>query len=487
MTAANVSRRSILVNGHVDRIDAEFFVPELVAREQRLEKAGAVPLGTISSPSGVRVDPSVGTGESFPYLEISAVDTRDGFALAEDVLRSEAPSRAQIGLRSNDVALSSVRPSRNAVILIPHDLDRAVGSSGLIVLRATAVQPEVLFVLLKTRIAASQLDRRARASMYPTVNPSDVSSIRLPSLSDGLAEDVIDLVHRAAEARRRFLDEHGAARAAAEAFFGRMGQDALLRDLAVHREWPLKRSEVFGAGTPRRLDAEFYSPAYALTEQRMERTAQLRSLGSLASLVTTGRTPAADAYLETDKGGAVVVKVATLTNLGVNWASAEFAGTEFLGHADSAIVEGDVLFTSSAHSPPHIAKKADVVSAIPPEFHGRATIAGELMRVRLKEDDSVSPEYLAAFIRSPLGGEQIRRCTRGMTSHVYAEDLKTYVRVPMPPDDVAAAIKDHVGRATAERWRFRSLIRTAVDLVDEHVDRILSDPRADDSATTAAV
>ena len=65
------------------------------------------------------------------------------------------------------------------------------------------------------------------------------------------------------------------------------------------------------------------------------------------------------------------------------------------------------------------------------------------MRVRLKRQASVPPEYLAAFIRSPLGGEQVRRCARGMTSHVYADDVKMYVQVPLPPTDVVAKVTDH--------------------------------------------
>jgi hypothetical protein len=273
--------------------------------------------------------------------------------------------------------------------------------------------------------------------------------------------------------RSVFLKHQAAAEAAADGFFSQMGSDQLLSDLMTRSARLVRRSTLVSSSSARRMDAEFFTEAFERLESRMKKIGAVKTLGDITSSVTTGRTPAAAEYFDEDQGEAVVLKVGVLTNQGANWAAAEFAPRKYVGHADSDAAEGDVLFTSSAHSPSHIARKADVVRGIPREYANRTMLVGELMRLRIKDQDEMPPEYVASFLRNAIGGEQVRRCIRGITSHVYPQDIRAFVRIPVPPAGVKSAIASESAKASKARWDYHGCVRRAIARLDDHIEKIL--------------
>lgn len=149
-------------------------------------------------------------------------------------------------------------------------------------------------------------------------------------------------------------------------------------------------------------------------------------LGDLVSEIKTGRTPPRSAY--SDSEGLFLVKVGNLSGSGINWtardrnfidlnsmSSRRFAGMEL-------IQPGDLLLTSSAHSPVYIAKKVDIVTDVPEWVGGRASFVGEVMLVRAKKE-LLSPMLLLAYLRQPIVAAQIQEMVRGQTAHLHPRDL----------------------------------------------------------------
>ncbi len=474
MTPAIVSRRSLLKNGHVDRLDPEFFDRERTELEEVITAAGGKPLSHYCEPSEARVeDPkrraTTNPNAKFHYVEISGIDSRDGFVVPELLLCAEAPSRARMLLVKDAIALSSVRPIRNQVFLVPPDLDRAVGSTGLFILRVNdALPPEVVFAFLKTRFAVSQLDRRARASMYPTLYPPDVLDILVPPIEAGVRESVRSLIREASEARARYLDDFRKTRHLGDDFFAQMGPSELARDLRKRGHRTLKRSELLNATGIARIDAEFYAPAFEAAEKRMREVAPVEPLRALKEIISTGRGLAAGEFSEQDTGGPAVIKVGSLTGLGLRWSEVPFAPPRYLGNLDSDAREGDVIFNSTAHQPLYLAHKTDVISGAPETLKNRLSFVSDLMRVRLKDQDAVPPHYLAAFLRNPLGQEQIKRCIRGTSSHVYPSDIEN-ILVPIPPERLAQELSEGASKAENERRLYSELVVRAVSELEDHI------------------
>ncbi len=468
------TRKSLFRAGKIDRLDAEYFESDSVQVEYALQQAGAQPLSKYATINTTRIgDPKAlartDPDRTFDYLEISDVDPRDGFALPGLMLARDASPRARVPIPRDAVLLSSVRPARNAVLLADEDHSRAVGSTGFVVLQAHALRPQVLFAIMKSRASVTQLVRRARASMYPALHPPDVLDIRVPTLQPSVERQVTDLVDSAQRNRRTYLSALENLEREVAAFFDPMQPEQLLEDLARSGSKVLSRSEAFSSG---RLDAEFHAEAFGAAEDRMSAIAETVRLRDLVLRADTGKTPASHEYEDDSGVNAAVLKVASLTNRGINWASAQFAPGEFLGRPSSEALDGDVLFTSSAHSAAHIARKVDVVSDAPASLAGRVTFVGEALRLRLKPNPLFPPHYVAAFLRGVLGGEQIRRCTRGITSHVYAADLVEHVRVPTPSAAVADAVTELSDAAHQARWSYRAGVEAAVRLVDGVVARL---------------
>jgi hypothetical protein len=473
VTKSIVKRSSLLRDGRLDRLDAEYFDPQRREMEDILASAGGVPFREAVEIGEDRVDPKKGAGSEFDYVEIGGVDGRDGFVLSEKRLRAEAPSRARIPLKKGLTALSSVRPLRNQVFVTTEDLDGTVASTGFFLVRAQGdVKPQVVFAFLKTKHAIDQLDRRARASMYPSLAPHDVLDICFPSFSAEVLAEVCATIDKAADTRKLFLRAADALAKTLDAFFRRMGPSQLLADLRSRGQKSLTRASLVSTGFDR-IDAEFHAPAFDAAFSRMKKTGDTVVLKDLLGEISTGESPPADQYVESDNGRtAVVLKQGCLTGLGVRWADVSFGPAKLLSVGHNRALDGDVVFTSTAHQPLYIGHRVDVVSGTPPGFKRRLTFNGDLMRIRLADQLGVPPAYLAAFLRCPLGKEQIRRCVRGVSSHVYAEDIRE-ILMPLPTKKLAADVKRQSAEVERHRWRYMEIVRSAVDRLEAEIDSLL--------------
>ncbi|HIP11586.1 MAG TPA: methyltransferase domain-containing protein [Arcobacter sp.] len=154
-------------------------------------------------------------------------------------------------------------------------------------------------------------------------------------------------------------------------------------------------------------------------------------LGEVVEFVGTGRTPARKDYSES---GNFLIKVGNITGSGINW---EARDRNFIGNEEThkrqkstkplILKEGDILLTSSAHSPVYIAKKSDIFSGIPSFINTKyVSYVGEVMLIRVK-DNKIDPYLLLAFLRSSSTVIAIQKMVRGQTAHLHANDLRRLV------------------------------------------------------------
>lgn len=150
-----------------------------------------------------------------------------------------------------------------------------------------------------------------------------------------------------------------------------------------------------------------------------------RPLGDLVEFATTGATPPRKAYSDS---GLFLVKVGNLTGSGMSWIPRDrnfidptTAGKRYTKE-ERVLREGDIVLTSSAHSPKYIAKKIDIIGAIPEWVGGAASFVGEVMLLRPKLVE-VDPYQLLAYLRLPSVVEEIQHMIRGQTAHLHPDDL----------------------------------------------------------------
>ncbi len=161
-----------------------------------------------------------------------------------------------------------------------------------------------------------------------------------------------------------------------------------------------------------------------------------KQLSEFCEFIGTGKTPARRDYTEQ---GNFLIKVGNLSGTGINWEARdrnyindEEINKRLKSRKPLVLQYGDILLTSSAHSPVYIAKKSDIFTGVP-EFVESKNISfvGEIMLIRVKQE-LISPFLLLAFLRSNEAVSQIQNMVRGQTAHLHASDLGQLV----VPDEV---------------------------------------------------
>ncbi|MGI5868860.1 MAG: N-6 DNA methylase [Kiritimatiellia bacterium] len=167
------------------------------------------------------------------------------------------------------------------------------------------------------------------------------------------------------------------------------------------------------------------------------------ALHRFVELAGTGRTPPRAAYTD---DGMFILKVGNLTGRGVDWDPRDrnfvsYAEARKRATSDNLMIQkGDILLTSSAHSPKYIAKKVDIVTFIPKEYETLGvTFVGEIIRVRAKE--GVDPYLLLAALRHPTVRDDLQAVVRGQTAHLNPCDLMN-VNIPCDLAQPSAGLKE---------------------------------------------
>jgi type I restriction enzyme M protein len=155
------------------------------------------------------------------------------------------------------------------------------------------------------------------------------------------------------------------------------------------------------------------------------------TLADVVNVACTGKTPPRSAYTDT---GMFILKVGNLGRQAIDWTardrnfiSAEEAAKRRKSTATLMVRPGDILLTSSAHSPKYIAQKVNIVHRIPPALGEEVTFVGEAMLLRCRE--SINPYVLLAFLRQGAVRARIQKMIRGQTAHLDPHDL---LSLPIP-------------------------------------------------------
>lgn len=131
--------------------------------------------------SGKR-DPGRVPDDTFQYIDIAAVDASAGIITnPQDVEGSDAPSRARKVVRAFDVIVSTCRPTRGAIAVVPVSLHNEIASTAFSVVRPRAdLNPFYLHFALRMPSTLEQFRKWSTGSSYPAILDSDVKKTLIP-------------------------------------------------------------------------------------------------------------------------------------------------------------------------------------------------------------------------------------------------------------------------------------------------------------------
>jgi hypothetical protein len=172
------------------RWDLDYHLPpELIERYPEDRRSHVSEYACVSKD---KRDPSQKPDDTFMYVDIASIDVEAGaITNPQEMLGEEAPSRARMVMHAYDVIVSTCRPTRGAIAVVPPGLHGEICSTGFTVLRCKdGVNPFFLQYVLRLDSTLEQFRKFATGSSYPAILDSDVLKTQVPS-ADSKGQDAV--------------------------------------------------------------------------------------------------------------------------------------------------------------------------------------------------------------------------------------------------------------------------------------------------------
>lgn len=378
---------------------------------------------------------------TFEYLEISGISLNGCEYQLTRVEPGSEPDRAHHILQREDVAVSTVRPNRNAVAFIQKD--GIVGSSGLAVLRTKKVEPAYLFAFCKTDYFVKCLMRANKASMYPAVSKKDVLETPLLVPSDHFRSDIVLLVKKA-------LYENQKANASFDS-----AQFLLLAELGL-TDWQPKHNLTFikNIKQSNRIDAEYHQPKYDEVVNAVQAySGGWDTLGNLVNLKAKNYQPKGEQeykYIELAnvRGNGEVIDC--MTEKGQNLPT----------RARRIVSKGDVIVSS-------IEGSLDSVALIDKEYDQALCSTG----FHVLDSLALNSETLLVLLKSIVGQLQLEKGCSGTILTAINKDELTKIVLPKIREETQIKIQQKALEAFNLKRQSKRLLECAKRAVEIAIEQ----------------
>lgn len=198
------------------RWDIDFHLPAVEIG--RFEKKLIKEVGDVAFVAKEKRDPTAKPEDVFKYVDIASIDVQTGEIInPQDLSGEEAPSRARKVIRAFDVLISTCRPTRGAISVVPVELHNQVASTAFTVLRAKpGVNPYYLHYAIRLTSTLEQFRKWSTGSSYPAILDGDVLKTRIPVPDLDKQEEI------AAQIMGAFIVRHQAIRDANANWLGKL-------------------------------------------------------------------------------------------------------------------------------------------------------------------------------------------------------------------------------------------------------------------------
>lgn len=379
-------------------------------------------------------------GDSFPYIEIGAIDTITGKIInVENVLKKEAPSRAKKIVRQNDIIISTTRPNRGAISYLTNIENFCIASTGFAVIRDVKINnisKEYLYIVLRLSYSLEQMIQRSSGGNYPAITEDELKKIVIPIPPIQQQKDIIDLYNTELNNK---LQKDKEAKELLESIDNVVAQYLGIRipkksDFSETR-YLTPISQLIGE----RYDPYFHSPYFERAFAELAKSKYpLKKLGDISVLITSGITPKAggDAYTDAQSGIAFIRSGDIDINGNINFDELLYIKPEVHNKQmkSSKVYDNDIMIaivgaTIGQVGIYHSDKEANINQAI--------------ALVRLK--DEYDPEYVKELIKSSIGQLNLDRLKRPVARANINLDEIASILIPIPEKiEIQTAIANEI-------------------------------------------
>ena len=429
------------------RIDAEYWHPSFIKNSRLVPEDKKIKKFVCQKLLNIKSSP---IHREFEYLEISNISLNSFQYETIKIQEGEEPDRAHYILEKNDVAVSTVRPNRNAVAFI--DKEGVIGSSGLAVLRARDIEPEYLFAFCKTDYFIKCLMRENKASMYPAVSNKNILEVPLFMPSENFRRKIKENIQKAlsyVEKSKDLLVE---------------AQSILLSELGLSDCQPKHQlafiKQYSEVEKTERMDAEYFQPKYEEIIHKIKNYKggwdTLENLGNFSN----GSFISERYYSESGKKFYIRIKELSF-NGPLEKEKMIFVKENFITGKETTVRENDFVFAT-------IGATIGKVNIITKEFSGSYP-SNNTSKFTLKKTGS--PFYFETLLRSFVVQQQIKRLLKKTTQAKIAnKDLQKIV-VPLLPEKIQNHIQTKIFKSLNLHKQSKQILEDSKYAVEKAIEQ----------------
>ncbi len=392
--------------------------------------------------------------DTFPYIEISEIDTVSGeIGNISNVETADAPSRAKMIVRKGDVIVSTTRPNRGAISFLREpEYPVQIASTGFCVLRklkTDEISKEYLYYALRQNFSLTQMEQRSSGGNYPAITSEELKKILIPIPSTELQEKVSNIFDKAfAEKKFKDVEVRSKLRSVDEVVLDTLG--IILPD----------------RGENTLASRMFFTKSGNLTGGRTDPHAQHSERIKAVEAVLSSKFPVEPLHL-----AAEFVSVQTNTNLlnqpylGLDSIQSNTGVYQPKGEEPEEFGTANIFKRDNILFPklrPYLNKifYATFDGVCSTEFH-------------VLNGVKVSSEFLAIFLRTSIVVNQTKRLMTGNTlPRLQTSDIEALL-IPIPPPHVQDEIVEKVNAIYAEAKQLREEGSAILESAKAEVERMI--------------
>ncbi len=419
----------------------------------------------------------------FPYIEISEIDILTGkINNISSIPINEAPSRAKMIVKNNDILVSTTRPNRGAISFVKlQENEIQIASTGFAVLRnikAQIISKDFLFFCLRQEFSLKQMEQRSSGGNYPAITTEELKNVLIPLPPIHTQAQIVGIFEQAYEQKKANEIE---AKRLLESIDGylldKLGISIPNQTLQGFEN--LVRSEPhffvkFSQMQGKRFDPKKYTPENQTLLKRLENSNYERIL--LKNLLI--QSVAGDWGLDNAEAGfeeRLVIRATefdNLYNLNLENDRVKYRFINKIKLAKMDLQVGDLLIEKSGGSEDQPVGR---IAIITPDLAEKYKLAYSnfIHKIRI-DQQKINPDYLFAFLKTIHNikiTDIMQSQTNGIRNLIMHEYLS--IPIPLPPLEVQNEIADHISGLRAAAKRLENEAKTGLEEAKKQVEKLI--------------
>lgn len=456
----NKSRVFILQKSELEkRFDPQFYKQEYKDNLEKIKRINHKRLGEVVRFSTETWNQKDFFDSTFPYIEISEIDTISGeIQNIVQVEKEKAASRAKMIVRENDIIISTTRPNRGAISLIRKEQDFSIASTGFSVIRNITnpeIDREYLFTILRQQIILKQFEQRSSGGNYPAITQEELCSVTIPLPEKEIQKKIVKVFNCCFAQKQKNEAE-------AENLLSSI-DDYLLKELGIKLPEPKTalKDRIFKSTLSKVSGNRFDCDYYFNEEIEISIKGGIYKTVGFSSLLTS----LINGYDFRDykEFGTPYIKVAN-----VRKGNFDFSKMQYIEKDTSEISKaiqlkkGNILLT----------RKGTYGYSLCIEEDLDYVISSEIFYIELKHE-LINSNFLEMFFNSIVGQKQFERVKIGAIMGSLSQEAVKSLRIPLPPLDKQKEISEHITDIRQQAQQLKDKSNELLKKASEEIEEIL--------------